>query len=49
MIMGVCGGIGEHYGWDPTKVRLAFALIFIFSAGLPIVIFYIICAIVVPE
>ncbi|MBD0024183.1 PspC domain-containing protein [Gordonia pseudamarae] len=25
-IGGVCGGIGEYFGWDPNLVRLAFAL-----------------------
>lgn len=32
---GVCGGIAEYFGWDPTLVRLgAVILIFIWGAGL---------------
>jgi phage shock protein C len=26
MIAGVCGGIAEYFGFDPTLVRLAFVL-----------------------
>ena len=26
MICGVCGGIGEFFGVDPTLIRLAFVL-----------------------
>ncbi|MEM7551671.1 MAG: PspC domain-containing protein [Bacteroidota bacterium] len=24
LIAGVCGGIAEHFGWDPTLVRIFF-------------------------
>jgi phage shock protein PspC (stress-responsive transcriptional regulator) len=24
LLGGVCGGIAEYFGWDPTLVRLAF-------------------------
>lgn len=24
---GVCGGIAEHYGWDPTLVRLGWVVL----------------------
>ncbi|MEN6435224.1 MAG: PspC domain-containing protein [Anaerolineaceae bacterium] len=27
MIGGVCGGLAEYFGWDPTLVRLGFALL----------------------
>lgn len=26
MVAGVCGGIAERFGWDPTLVRIAFVL-----------------------
>ena len=26
MICGVCGGIGEYFGIDPTIIRLAWAI-----------------------
>lgn len=46
MIAGVCGGIAERLGWDPTLVRLLFALS-IFLPG-PQFIVYLVLWIVVP-
>ena len=48
MIAGVCGGIAEYFGWDPTVVRLVYALLSCLVAGFPGVLVYIIFAIVVP-
>ena len=46
-IAGVCGGIAEYLGVDPTVVRLVWALlIFGWGSG---VLAYIICAIILPE
>ena len=44
MICGVCGGIGEYFGIDPTLVRLVTALFTI--AG---VWFYLAAAIIMPS
>lgn len=33
MIAGVCGGLAEHFGTDPTWVRLLFILFFVFGGG----------------
>jgi phage shock protein C len=46
---GVCGGIAEHYGSDPTAVRLAALIIGLFTGVVPMVVVYIIAAIVVPD
>ena len=46
MICGVCGGIGEYFGIDPTLVRLAWAL-FCVLGGSGILV-YIVAAIVIP-
>ena len=46
---GVCGGLAEYYGSDPTAVRLAALLIGLFTGIFPMVLVYIIAAIVVPE
>lgn len=46
-IAGVCGGIAEYFGWDPTIVRLAWAIL-AFCAGTGFVA-YIIAAIIMPE
>ncbi|MCQ1534107.1 PspC domain-containing protein [Methanosarcina sp. KYL-1] len=46
MLFGVCGGLGEYLGIDPTLVRLAFvALTLIDGVGLVI---YIILAVIMP-
>lgn len=43
MLFGVCGGLGEYIGIDPTIVRL----IFVFSGvGLAL---YFIAALIIPE
>ena len=46
-ISGVCGGIAEYFGIDPTLVRLAWVLFTCLGgSGL---LAYIICAIVIPQ
>ncbi len=46
-IAGVCGGIGEYFGIDPTLIRLGFvALSLLAGGGLAV---YIIAAIIMPE
>ncbi len=46
-ISGVCGGIGEYFGIDPTIVRTIWACTFLFTgAGL---IAYIVAALVMEE
>lgn len=46
-ICGVCGGIGEYLGIDPTVVRLLWILFSVMGgAG---VLAYIIAALVIPE
>lgn len=48
MIAGVCAGLGEYLGIDPTIVRLLTLLAFFTGFG-GIALVYIIMAIVVPE
>ena len=46
-ICGVCGGIAEYFGLDPTIVRLAFVLLcFGWGSGL---LAYIVAALIMPE
>ena len=47
MIDGVCGGIAEYFGIDPTVVRLIWAL-FSLMGGCG-VLAYIIAAIIIPR
>jgi phage shock protein PspC (stress-responsive transcriptional regulator) len=47
MIGGVCGGLGNYFGIDPSLVRLAFVLLFVFGgSGF---LLYLILWIVLPE
>ena len=50
MFSGVCGGLGEYFGVDPTVIRLVWVVASIFPAfvfgGL---VAYIICAFIIPE
>ena len=47
VLAGVCGGIAEFFGIDPTLVRLAWAvMIFFGGSGL---LLYIICALIIPN
>ena len=47
MLFGVCGGLGEYFGIDPTFIRLAFAALAL-HGGIGIVL-YIILAIIMPS
>ena len=49
VIAGVCGGVAEWLGWDPTLVRVLFVLVSIFSAAFPGILVYLILWIVMPE
>lgn len=49
MIAGVCAGLANYFGWDPTVVRVAYVLVSIFSAAFPGLLVYVILWLVVPE
>jgi phage shock protein PspC (stress-responsive transcriptional regulator) len=49
MIAGVCGGIAEWLGWDPTLVRVLYVVVSIFSAAFPGLLIYILLWLVMPE
>ena len=46
MICGVCAGIAEYLGIDPTVVRLLWAALGLTGTG---IVLYIIAALVMPE
>ena len=48
MIAGVCAGLGEYLGIDPTVVRLLVILAFFTGFG-GIALVYLVMALVVPE
>lgn len=47
MIGGVCGGLGEYFDFDPTLIRLLFAVLILFGAGSPILL-YLLMWIIIP-
>lgn len=48
-VSGVAAGIAEYFNIDPTLVRIAFVIGLIASSGPPVILAYIIMAIVMPE
>lgn len=46
---GVCGGIAEWLGWDPTAVRILYVVVSILSAAFPGLIVYIVLWLLMPE
>lgn len=48
MIAGVCGGLGEYFGVDPTVMRVLFVVATVLGFGSSILV-YLILLIVVPE
>ncbi len=49
MFSGVCGGLAEYAGMDPTLMRLLVALAIFATGILPGIIAYIVAAIIIPE
>lgn len=48
-IFGVCGGIGETYGIDPTLVRLVLVFLCLASMIIPLAVTYILSWLIIPE
>lgn len=48
MLAGVCAGLADYMGLDPTVVRLIFVLLF-FVSGPGILLAYLIMMMIVPE
>jgi len=49
MIAGVCGGLAEWLGWDPTVLRVVYIAVSVISAAFPGILAYIILWILMPE
>jgi phage shock protein PspC (stress-responsive transcriptional regulator) len=49
MIAGVCGGIAQWLGWDPTLVRVLYIIVSTCSAVFPGVLIYILLYFVMPQ
>jgi len=49
LIAGVCGGLAEWLGWDPTVVRVLYVVLSIASVAFPGIISYVILWMVMPK
>lgn len=48
IIAGVCGGLAEWIGWDPTVVRVIYVVVSIVSIAFPGILVYLLLWIVMP-
>ncbi|HUW94975.1 MAG TPA: PspC domain-containing protein [Anaerolineae bacterium] len=48
MVAGICGGMGELYDIDPTLIRLALVFLGLATAIVPLLVAYIVGAIIIP-
>jgi len=48
IIAGVCGGVADRMGWDPTVVRIAFAVLFFTGILSAIIVVYIVIWAITP-
>lgn len=48
VIGGVCGGLGERFGWDPVLVRVAAVLLLFLSGFFPVGLIYVVVMILTP-
>jgi phage shock protein C len=49
MIAGVCGGIAEWLGWNPTMVRVLYVVGSIVSVAFPGILVYLVLWFVMPK
>jgi len=49
IIAGVCGGLAEWLGWNPTLVRILYVVLSVASAAFPGIVVYIVLWIVMPR
>jgi len=49
MIAGVCGGIAEWLGWDPTVVRILYVVVSFVSVAFPGILAYLVLWLIMPK
>lgn len=49
IMAGVCGGIGDYTGIDPTLVRLLWVVFTVLTGIFPGILAYIIAAVIIPQ
>ena len=48
-IAGVCGGIAEWLGWDPTVVRVLYVVVSVVSVAFPGILAYLVLWLIMPK
>ena len=48
-IAGVCGGLAEYFGIDPTLARVGYVVLSILSVAFPGILVYLICWLLIPD
>jgi phage shock protein C len=48
VLAGVCGGIAEWLGWDPTLVRVLYVIVSIISVAFPGILIYLLLWLIMP-
>jgi phage shock protein C len=49
MLAGVCGGLADWLGWDPTLVRVLYVVVSVCSAAFPGILVYLVLWLVMPQ
>jgi phage shock protein C len=49
MLAGVCGGLADWLGWDPTLVRIVYVVVSVCSAAFPGILVYLVLWLVMPQ
>jgi phage shock protein C len=49
IVAGVCGGLADWLGWDPTLVRVLYVAVSVCSAAFPGILVYLVLWIVMPQ
>lgn len=49
VLTGVCGGLAEWLGWDPTLVRVGYVAVSLLSAAFPGIILYVLLSFIMPS
>ena len=49
MFAGVCGGLAEWLGWNPTGVRVLYVVVSVLSAAFPGILVYLVLWLLMPK
>ena len=49
VVAGVCGGIADWLGWDPTIVRVLYVVVSVASAAFPGILVYLLLWVLMPK